>query len=188
MKHPSETELALYAGRELGVAARWSLSRHLARCAACRAEVAAFVVARESLAAAVNELPAEVNWNRLAADMKANIHVGLAAGECVGPVRPARVRIAWRAAATVAPVAVMVLLGWWLLPSRPGVTRTPENEGIVLEATTGGIELREHGRSLALQHLGDVDVTYSVNAQGALRARYVDSETGQVTINNVYVQ
>jgi len=109
-------------GPRIGVAARWSLRRHLARCAACRAEVAAFVVSRESLEAAANELPAEVNWNRLAADMKANIHVGLAAGECVGPERPARVRIAWRAAATVAPVAVMVLLGWWLLPSRPGHT------------------------------------------------------------------
>ncbi len=188
MKHPAETELALSAGDELGPLARWSLRRHLARCATCRAEVAAFVVARESLAATANELPAEVSWNRLAADMKANIHVGLAAGECVGPERPVRVRIAWRATATVVPVAVMVLLGWWLLPSRPGVTRTPEAEGIVLEATTGGIELREHGRSLALQHRGNVDVTYSVNAQGALRARYVDSETGQVTINNVYVQ
>ena len=31
-------------------------------------------------------------------------------------------------------------------------------------------------------------MTYLVNAQGTLRARYVDSETGQVTIHNVYAQ
>jgi hypothetical protein len=32
------------------------------------------------------------------------------------------------------------------------------------------------------------DVLYSAGAQGVMRARYVDSDTGQVTINNVYVE
>ena len=31
-------------------------------------------------------------------------------------------------------------------------------------------------------------VTYSVGAQGSMRARYVDPETGYVTINRVYVE
>jgi hypothetical protein len=31
-------------------------------------------------------------------------------------------------------------------------------------------------------------VTYSVGAQGSMRARYVDPETGYVTINNVYAE
>lgn len=188
MKHPSETTLALYSGGDLGLLARSGVRRHLARCPRCRGEAAAFEGAREALAGAANEIPAEVNWRRLAAEMKANIHVGLAAGECVGPETRAPSWLGWRAAATLVPVTLVLVLGWWLLPSRPGVTRVPETEGIVLEATAGGIELRQQGRSLALQHPGGGDVTYSANVEGTLRARYVDSETGQVTINNVYAQ
>jgi hypothetical protein len=32
----------------------------------------------------------------------------------------------------------------------------------------------------------DADVTYTPNAQGSMRARYVDPETGYVTVTNVY--
>jgi hypothetical protein len=31
-------------------------------------------------------------------------------------------------------------------------------------------------------------VTYSVGAQGSMRARFVDQETGNVTFNTVYVE
>jgi len=188
MMHPGESDLALYAGGELNLLRRWSVGRHVALCARCRAEVSAFELARRSTADAAGEMPSEVHWNRLAAEMKANIHVGLAAGECVGPADSPPSRFAWRAAATLIPVTLVLLVGWWLLPSRPGVTRTAEPEGIVLEATADGIELREHGSVFALQHPAGGDVTYTVNAQGSLRSRYVDSETMQVTINNVYAQ
>jgi len=188
VKHPDESDLALYAGEELGLVRRCRVARHLSVCARCREEVAEFEQTRRGLADAAAEMPSEVNWNRLAAEMRANIHVGLAAGECVEPSGIAPAWLGWRAAAAVIPVALVLVAGWWLLPSRPGAVRTAEPEGIVLEATADGIALREHGSVFALQHPAGGDVTYTVNAQGSLRSRYVDSETMQVTINNVYAQ
>ncbi len=40
MKHPNQGTLALHAGGDLGAFARWRMERHLARCEACREEVA----------------------------------------------------------------------------------------------------------------------------------------------------
>jgi len=81
MTHPDQTTLALYAGQDLGWFRHRRTQRHLARCRECRDEVQAFASARDNLVA-LNELPA-IPWNRLAIDMKANIRLGLAAGECV---------------------------------------------------------------------------------------------------------
>ena len=39
---------------------------------------------------------------------------------------------------------------------------------------------------LSLRQPGAGAVTYAVNAQGTIGARYVDADTGQVTIHNVY--
>jgi hypothetical protein len=41
---------------------------------------------------------------------------------------------------------------------------------------------------LTLLHPGATDVTVSVNGAGSVGARYVDDETGQVTIASVYGQ
>ena len=88
MKHPDEATLALHAGGDLGLIARWRTNRHLSRCERCREEVAAFQGLREVLPD-LAEMP-EVPWNRLAAEMKANIRLGLAAGECVEASRELR--------------------------------------------------------------------------------------------------
>jgi len=85
MKHPNEATLALHAGGELGALARWKTGRHVSRCEQCRDEVEAFIGLRE-IVPDLAEIP-EVPWNRLAAEMKANIRLGLAAGECVGATR-----------------------------------------------------------------------------------------------------
>ena len=88
MKHPSQEILALHAGGDLGWLASWKTARHVAACERCADEVAAFSDLREALPE-LGEIP-EVPWNRMAADMRANIRLGLAAGECVrrvaGPV------------------------------------------------------------------------------------------------------
>src|SRR5581483_12127487 len=114
MKHPGEATLALYAGQDLGPLARWRTRRHLARCARCREEVAEFSALRLE-AADLAELPG-ISWNRLAAEMKANIHLGLAAGECVRDTR-APVASAFsglRAAVAFASVTVLLLAGFLL--------------------------------------------------------------------------
>jgi hypothetical protein len=187
MTHPSETSLALFAGGELGLWERWKTRRHISRCDQCRQEAAAFEFAREWLRETGGEMPAGVNWNRLAADMKANIRVGLVAGECIGPSEEDAAHVSWKAVATVIPIVLVLVFGWLLQPRRPALTTMPETEGIVLQATAEGIELREGNRAFSLQNPDAGDVTYTVNAQGSLRARYIDSETGQVTINHVYV-
>jgi hypothetical protein len=48
--------------------------------------------------------------------------------------------------------------------------------------------MRQGDRMLSLRHSEAENVTYSVNVEGGLRASYVDSETGQITIQNLNAQ
>jgi hypothetical protein len=188
MTHPAETTLALHAGGELGLWARWKISRHLQRCSTCRAEVDELRASMEELRSAAAEMPAGVNWGRMAADMKANIRVGLAAGQCVDSAEERPRMSVWQVAATAAPAVVLVLIGLWLQRPQPQLPQATWVDGTLLEATSGGIEVRQGDRMLSLRHPNTGDVTYLVNVEGALRARYVDSETMQVTIQNVYAE
>src|SRR5258708_2550279 len=86
MKHPSQETLALHSAGDLGWMARWRTARHLGGCEECRDELAGFEASRE-ISRDLSEIP-EVPWTRLAAEMKANIRLGLAAGECVRAVDP----------------------------------------------------------------------------------------------------
>ena len=193
MTHPSTKDLALLAGGELGPWRRWRIDRHAAACPDCAGRLRAFEADRQRLRAARQDLPPGFDWERMAAEMTGNIRVGLAAGACVGPAAaPKASRPRWRRAALVAPVAipVIVLLVAGVVSLRPGrrPAATPWVEGTVVEATGGGIELRQGDQMLSLRHPSGGDVSFAVNAQGTVRARYIDEETGQVTIHNVYAQ
>ena len=165
--------------------ARWRTQRHLAKCGDCRDEAAAFHRVR----AILPELAGtpDVSWNRLAAEMKANIRLGLAAGECVrtGQLPWRETPLFTRARAVVAFTSVVVLLFAGLVLQHPA-PGTPKYDGVVVQTTANGIQVREGGQALRLLHSGAQNVLYSVGAQGSMRARYVDPETGYVTINNVY--
>jgi len=193
MRHPGEALLSLYAGGDLGWLERWRVQWHLGGCEDCRKETEAFRAARQALLSGAVQTPAEVNWGRLAAEMRANIQVGLAAGQCVGPAKASPLKPGWRTAIALATVVVVMLAGVWLQRTRPQVALAPPSEdataeGVVLEATTDGIQLREGSGVLALRYGDARDVTYTVSARGTLRARYVDQETGQVTISHVYAE
>jgi hypothetical protein len=186
MTHPSQSTLALYAGQDLGWFARWRTQRHVAECRECRIEVRAFGSASEELAS-LNELPA-IAWNRMAAEMKANIRLGLAAGECV---RTGPAPFAWLsgARALTACASIIALVATGLLLQRPAPAPPQIATGsAVLRATANGIELNQGGQTLSLLHVPSGNVSYSAGAQGSMRAGYVDSDTGNVTIDNVYVQ
>jgi hypothetical protein len=185
MKHPKETALALHAGGDLSFFARWRMERHLARCQQCREEVAAFSDFREMLPELAE--PPDLPWNQLAAEMRANIRLGLAAGECVRPgERPLREHPLFtgvRAAVAMASVAALLVTG--MLLERPAPAPNIFSEGREVQKTANGIQLREGSGSFRLIN-GEKNVMYSVGAQGSMSARYV--ETDGVTINRVYAE
>ncbi len=185
--HPSEANLALFAGGELNLWTRWRIGAHAARCESCRQTMEQFRSAREWTRGNA-DMPPEIRWNQLAAEMKANIRVGLAAGECVAPASVAPVRLRWRVAAGMAAFALVLISGWFVYLPGPKLPAFDRAEGILLEATPAGVELKENDRALSLLQPHAEHVTVSVNATGVVRARYVDSETGYVTINHVYSQ
>jgi len=187
MKHPKETALALHAGGDLSPFARWRMERHLARCARCRQEVASFSEFREMLPE-LAEAP-DLPWHQLAAEMRANIRLGLAAGECVRPgERPLREHPLFtgiRAAVAMASVTALVATG--LMLERPAPN--PSSEGRVLENTANGIQVREGTGAFRLMNVNAGNATtYTVGAAGSVSARYVDSAGDGVTINRIYVE
>jgi hypothetical protein len=190
MRHPNQETLALHAGGDLGLFARWKTRRHLAQCELCRDQVEAFSSIRD-IVPELAEIP-EISWNRLSAEMRANIRLGLEAGECVRAAEPPLHQrpLFTGARAVVAMASVMALLvtGIVLEHPTPHVTSAViDDEGMVVQADGNGIQVGKGGQALRLMNPGK-QVSYSSDAQGSMRARYVDPETGQVTINNVYAE
>jgi hypothetical protein len=191
VKHPTEAALALYAGRDLGFGSRLRVGAHVRGCAHCRSRVEQFREVRGWLGAQEEDMPAGVDFGMLAAEMKANIRLGLSAGECVAAEPAPRVAVAWLRPATVLPVLVVVVAGWILQslqpPLRPGALLGTGEGGMVLAASSSGIGLEKDGRGLTLLNPHAGTVVSSVRGD-ALRVRYVDTDTGQVTISHVYAQ
>ena len=204
-RHPKETDLALFISRDLNLWERFMVGRHAARCEDCRARIEAYRMDLERRQREASELPAEVDWDRLSAEMTANIRVGLAAGECVAPRSRKVVTVSWRPAAIAAGVAVVLTGAWWLnLPAsdteslkramtalvrgRADAPAPPEDSGPVVEDTSRGIQLKENGGALAISQGHSQPVAITVSAPGSASARYVDADTGQITITSVYVQ
>jgi hypothetical protein len=184
MKHPNQSALALYAGGDLGFFARWRMERHLAKCEACGEEIASFEAMRE-IVTDLSEIP-DVQWNRLAAEMKANIRLGLAAGECVrAGETPLRERPLFTGVRAAVALASIVTLAVTSLVVQPRTGEKPD-ENTVLKGIDNGIEVGGSGRAFRLMNTGATNVTFSAGADGSLKARYVDPDTDQVTINKVY--
>ena len=208
MKHPNEVQLALLAGGELSRWERWRMQQHVSRCAACQNEVLALQAAGKQVRELTTELPKDVNWSRLAQEMTGNIRVGLAAGEAIArfdkPAVHNRPRLAWNAGTALACATVLFVFAFWANIPRPqtdhliqGLKRIAtqrvgsamfQQEGVVLEATSNGIQVKENGRAMSLMHPhSDMDsATVSVNMLGSAGVRFIDADTGQVTTNKVY--
>lgn len=188
--HPSDTDLALFAGRDLGWLAQWRVGRHTAACSQCASLAAAFAEGRGQVKS--GDPLAGLEWNRLAAEMEANIHLGLEAGECVAQARSFREMPAgWRMMAAYAAALVLVVgLVWWQRATHPASRGA--GSGMRIAAVEGVIELSEGGRTIGLVHerggakgkSGGSGVTYSAAADGGMAARYIDAD-GYVTIQSV---
>ncbi|HEY3836550.1 MAG TPA: hypothetical protein VGL72_08260 [Bryobacteraceae bacterium] len=196
MPHPSESDLALYAGNDLGRLDRLRVDWHLRTCGKCQQEVTEFSSLRADTARSAAE--PDVNWGRLAAEMKANIRLGLEAGECITPVRVrdrAPARWAWAVLATSALIAIGAGSEIWM--NHPWSPATASNaaanptvstagQDIVLEVTDRGIQMRDGDSVNELSSNSTGAVAYSANAQGSVSASYVDRDTGMVTVNNIF--
>jgi hypothetical protein len=187
--HPNEYQLALYAGGELGPLERWRTGLHVRGCEHCQKESLALQKTSNELRLLQDEMPKVLNWKRLAAEMTGNIRVGLAAGECVASVGAKPERMGWRAATVLASATALMMTAWWLnIPPSKG--RPVAGSNLVrLEANSSGIEVKQNGGALMLLNPARAsNSAVFLSVPGSLRARYVDSETGQVTINYVYAQ
>jgi len=186
--HPNEIQLSLYAGGDVSLLERIRTGLHIRGCESCLAEVESLRRGRAELRRAADELPDNLNWERLASEITGNIRVGLAAGACVAPVVGKSDRLGWRAAVVLASGTALIMTAWWLnIPRAKHLTAN--GNGVRLEATASGIEMKQNGGALVLlnQNAGSGSTVF-VSTPGSLRARYVNAETGQVTINNVYAQ
>jgi hypothetical protein len=218
MTHAKETDLALFVSGDASPWRRLRLRMHLGRCAQCREIAAAYQADREWLKQEASRMPPGVDWERLAAEMTANIRVGLEAGECVAPRRRRRAALAttfrirrmpihmsfgWAAAAAAVGVTLLIGAALWLnFPSSDKQVlgramsqlfhgrgiTDSEDSGPVVEASDNGIMLRGNGGALKISQGALRPVAVSVSAQGSASASYVDADTGQMTITSVYVQ
>ncbi len=207
-RHVMETDLALYAAGDLPFWRGAVVKFHVRGCAECRALVEALRVDRQELRRSADDMPAGISkdfdWDQLAAEMTANIRVGLAAGECVTPRERKIAAVSWRPMAIAAGLVVLLAGAWWLNIPRTDTETigralrniatgqragSPQEErGPVVGASSTGVELIENGGQIHIDQGGLEPVMFSVSTQGSASARYVDQDTGQVTITAAYVQ
>jgi anti-sigma factor RsiW len=207
VEHILETDIAMFASGDMPLWRRPAARLHIARCSECRSRAASYRRDREAIRQIAGEMPEGVSWDRLAEEMTANIRVGLEAGECVAPRRPVRtIPAGWRMAGVMAGFSALLVSAWWVnmppsetaalggamkkiaraMPWRAGVSL--EDRGPLVEVSAAGIQLRENGGVLGMSQGPARPVSVTLSVQGSARARYVDSETGQVTITGVYAQ
>lgn len=180
MKHVSETQLALLVGNELPWYTRWSVSRHVAGCADCRRRQEQYRADREWLQEFGDEMPPDVNWSRLSAEMAANIRVGIEAAECVAPVIQRDPRPSTWATVALASALSMLGVGWYL-----NVPRVKQLAAPVIQSKAEGLEVRGKKGSLLLRSPRGSDTLY-LSEPNSVRARYVDQDSGQIQIVKVY--
>ncbi len=201
--HPGETRLALYAGGDLGFWEKHRVRSHVSRCSQCRTEVRAFHSVEEAWTDQPAVTPLDANFARLAQEMTGNIRVGLAAGECIAGFEKtvAKPRPFHHAALALIAVSLIVCATLWLnLPRRQmdhlmsalGQVQdrvrpaAPVPDVVVIEASPSSIQVKTNNHALSLLHPQSGGGTVSMNTQDSAAVRYVDADSGQVTINKVY--
>jgi hypothetical protein len=199
--HPSVEVLSLYSAGDLPFLLGYQTGRHIKRCDACEQQVLALHAAKDELRREAHKeiltgYEAIADWHALENDMLGNIRVGVAAARCienVGRPHPLTSRLMW-----VSAMAALFFAGWMArIPPEDnqriigalrrvvGLEKPPFN-GTVLRSTPDGISVRAQGATLTILH--PQSAVISMSGPTSVTARYVDDDSGQVTITNVYGQ
>ncbi len=199
--HPIPEMLALYSRGDLPLLARLRMKAHLVECASCEQQAARFAssireLKREAATETLTAYEAVADWNSLEREMLGNIVVGVAAARCIEKV--GRKRVWLPRVALGAGLSVLFVAGWLThippeqsshlsasLSRLMGLSQRPKLTNF-LEATPSGIAVRSQGVTLTILHPSTALVSLSGNS--SVEARYIDEDTGQVTITNVYGQ
>lgn len=186
-RHPSEADLALLAGGDCGWLQRLRVNRHVARCGDCRDTLASFSELRsETMQLGSDHALPHLNWDQMAGEMRANIRLGLAAGECVGELPAATRSRNWMPQLAFGMTGILLLLGAGVFLHGLLPQDNAQGNAHAAESVTGkGVEVRSNtGNSLALLNPGDVEADQTITSQGAAQSTYVND--GVVTVSRVY--
>lgn len=200
--HPNAADLALFSHGDLPLKARWRVGRHIRRCPDCERQVLFFRSAQaelkhEASTETLTGFEAIADWPRLEREMTGNIGVGLAAARCIENVGRKRT-IIYRIAFALA-LSGLFVAGWVTHIPREQtdhlfaslhrlvtLDRQPRPTGTILRTTADGIAVGAQGATLTILHPATAVV--SLSGPSAVSARYVDDDTGEVTITKVYGQ
>ena len=204
--HPDDGLLALRSADDLPRWAglrhsRWSIDRHLARCTVCHDRVAEFRRAsdqlrREARGQTLTGFEAIADWSRLERERRGNSAGGGAAARCIDHVGRGRMLVT-RGALAFGLLALFVA-GWATHIPREQTDHVASSLrqmvgleprqilGTVVRTVPDGIAVRAQGVTLTIMH--PPSAVLSVSGSSAVSARYIDEETGQVTITKVYGQ
>ncbi len=141
LNHPRETDLALFAGGELGPIARWRIERHLDKCGRCQTEVADFFHLQSDLSD-LAELPA-VDFQALAHRIKVAAAQAQPETEPVSVTGWFRQPAAWR----LGVVSATALCAFVVYKQLPLVKTGPENPVFFEQVAVEGL-LRAEGDQL----------------------------------------
>jgi hypothetical protein len=200
-EHPSVEILSLYSAGDLPLLLRFHTGRHVRECPACEQQVlslhsAKVELRREAHGEILTGFEAIADWHALESDMLGNIRVGVAASRCIEKVGRAHSfvsRLAWGFGMTA-----LFAAGWIsrmppednqriILALRRAVgLEQPAFNGTVVRSTRDGITVRAQGATLTFLHPQSAVV--SMSSPASVTARYIDDDSGQVTITNVYGQ
>lgn len=204
MRHPDQGKLALLAGGDLAWPDALSTRWHVRGCPACKQQLDELRADRIELGAVAAadcdrsnaSLPANVRgaWTALEAEMRANIRLGLTAGSLASrdaePVRTESLSVThlplltWRWVAVCSALLFVLTTGWWLRSSSG--SQLPVTSAAAGEQSEPGPDAQNAAIQLMVPvaHVSRTETDFA----GSTRSRVFDGETGQVTLQQVYVQ
>lgn len=189
--HIDEADLALYPSGDLAWRRRLEVWRHVRRCPECAATIREYRQLRSELRRdALNPDMDSDAWTVLESEMKANIGLGLSAGRIVELRTSVAVGVepaGWRVAVVMATLTVVLASGWLLRRPMPGAAG-PDWDSAVAEASAEGVGIHEGQAGMMLLAPGRESSVMLAGSSGGARARFIDAETGQVTIHHVSLE